>query len=214
MVRRWSCIITLNKINPLTKTFKKIHKISIFKSSVNFKKFSHKFTKFKRKSLIRFKHKTNWLPYTSVFKFWVKDYIFNKNYARYQFFNKIFINNVVFFNFNLIKKLTNFSFNFNFIFYVFLNKNYKYFYKSKIKNISNSALSVGFYPLNINLPISVAPTYRSFDNSFFPFSLNVTHHSFEFTNLFDFIYSLHISKLVEFRRALCILFYFKIFNVK
>ena len=42
----------------------KTHKIFLFKSSVNFKRFTFKITKFKRKSLIRMKHRSLFLIYT------------------------------------------------------------------------------------------------------------------------------------------------------
>ena len=122
MIRRWSCLIDLNNNFHVYNSFLKTHKISVFKSSVNFKRFTFKYTKFKRKSLIRLKHRSNWLIYTNVLKLWIKDYLFNKNYLRYQYFNKIFLNNSFFYNFNFIKnRSVLFFYNFNFIFSVFTN---------------------------------------------------------------------------------------------
>mgnify|MGYP001289333905 CR=1 FL=1 len=57
----------------------------------------------------------------------MKDYLFNKNFSKNQFFNKIFINNFFFYNFNFIKNRNeNFFYNFNFYFSVLINKSYLY----------------------------------------------------------------------------------------
>jgi len=102
MIRRWSCLININTDFKTFNQFSKTHKIFLFKSSVNFKRFTFKITKFKRKSLIRMKHRSLFLIYTNILKYWVKDFMFNKLYLKYQFFNKIFINNFFFYNFNFI----------------------------------------------------------------------------------------------------------------
>jgi len=62
--------------------------------------------------------------------------MFNKLYLKYQFFNKIFINNFYFYNFNFIKNRNeNHFYNFNFYFSTFTKKGYFYFTnKNLIKN--------------------------------------------------------------------------------
>jgi len=161
MIRRWSCVIKLsNSFNNLTK-FTVKHKISLFKSAVNFKRFTFKCTKFKRKALIRVKHRSTFLIYTNVIKFWVKDYMFNKHYLRYQFFSKIFINNFYFYNFNFIKnKNDSFFYNFNFIFNNFTVKNYNFFY-TKNNFFKNSPYTTAFFISNPILDNTTLPSHSS-----------------------------------------------------
>ena len=145
MIRRWSCVINItNNFNNFTQ-FNTLRKITLFKSSVNFKRFSFKITKFKRRSLMRLKHRSSFLIYTNIFKYWVKDFMFNKLYLKYQFFNKIFTNNFFFYNFNFIKNRSElFFYNFNFIFTTLNNK--KFFYFSNKKSIlKNSSLIIAWF---------------------------------------------------------------------
>jgi len=196
MIRRWSCLININNNFNSYDFFKKSHKINLFKNSVNFKRFTFKFTKFKRKSLIRLKHRSNWLIYTNVFKLWVKDYIFNKNYFRYQFYNKIFINNFLFYNFNFIKNRNeNFFYNFNFIFFVFTNKNYSYFFKNKLLNFKNTPITTAWYFNVPQLNNSILPIYTSWENNFYSFNLN-KNYFFELNDTFDSLFSLILNQSV------------------
>lgn len=214
MVRRWSCLIDINNNFNTCNSFKKGHKINLFKSSVNFKRFTFKFTKFKRKSLIRLKHRSNWLIYTNVIKLWVKDYIFNKNYLRYQFFNKIFINNFFFYNFNFIKNRNeSFFYNFNFIFYVFTNKNFFYFFKHKPSFSKYTPLSFAWTYSNPSVNTSILPVYSQWDNHITPYNSFKTPN-YELNDMFDFFLSLTLKKTVEIKKILTLLFYFNILKFK
>ena len=87
MVRRWSRLNVFNNFNPIYFIFK----IDNFKTSVNFKKFSFKITKFKRKNLIKWKHRTNFVSNTYVFKKWISDFFFCKHWFKFQFLNNLFL---------------------------------------------------------------------------------------------------------------------------
>lgn len=209
MIRRWSCLININNNFNEFNFFKKKHKINLFKNSVSFKRFNYKFTKFKRRSLIRFKHKSNWLIYTNVIKLWIKDFKFNKNYLKYQFLNKIFINNFFFYNFNFTKfKKENFFYNFNFIFYVFTKKTNSYFFKNPINYVSYSSLSqawLNHFNLNITTPV----LYSSWDNLYY----NKTQN-FDFNDIFDIFFNILLKKNIEIRKILILLFLNNITNFK
>jgi len=215
MIRRWSCVIQLNNNFTYYKPFFKRYKIVTFKSSVNFKRFSFKFTKFKRKSLIRLKHRSNFLIYTNLIKLWIKDYLFNKNYLRFQFLNKIFINNFYFYNFNFIRnKNDNFINNFNFIFSTFNNKNYFYYYKNNIKNLKNSSLILAFY---LNKPLlneTTVPVFFKDNNLFYPFYTisSLPSSIFDLSLTLDFFFIITLNKILEIKKILIIFFYINIFK--
>lgn len=213
MIRRWSCLININNNFNNYNFFEKNYKINIFKSSVNFKRFTFKFTKFKRKSLIRLKHRSNWLIYTNIIKLWVKDYLFTKNYLKYQFLNKSFVNNFFFYNFNFIKNRTDvFFYNFNFLFCTFTNKNYLYFCKNKPLFIKNSPLFVSFLNNDPIINNSIIPVYSSYENMLFPYVNK--NNQFDLQALFDVFFSINLNKLIEIRKILSIFFLFNLANFK
>lgn len=209
MIRRWSCIINITNNFSNFNQFNKLHKIILFKSSVNFKRFSFKITKFKRRSLMRLKHRSSFLIYTNIFKYWVKDFMFNKLYLKYQFFNNIFINNFFFYNFNFIKnKSESFFYNFNFIFTTLTNK--KFFYFSHKKSlIKNSSLIVAWFVLKPDFNVTVLPIYNNFQNSYFPYQehFNV---NFNLNEIFDLFFKLFLKKNIEINRIISLLFSNKI----
>lgn len=84
MIRRWSHIINLNSQNVTKKPVFFKYYCSSFKKSIIFKKLRFKNTKFKRKTLIRLKHRNNWMIYLQVFNHWTLDFNFAKSYTRYQ----------------------------------------------------------------------------------------------------------------------------------
>jgi hypothetical protein len=214
MIRRWSCLITLNNNFNDCSFFKKNHKTNVFKNSVNFKRFSFKSTKLKRKSLIRIKHQSTLLIYTNVIKLWTKDYIFNKNYIKSQFYKNIYINNFIFYNFNFVKNRSeNFFYNFNFIFSTFTNKNYYYFFNNNLINLKNSPITTAWYLFNPINTSSIIPVYSNWDNQLFQFNINKSY-TFEISDLFDSIFFIILKKNTEIRKILILLYYFNILQFK
>lgn len=213
MIRRWSCIINLNTNFNSHKRFFKHYKITTFKGSVNFKRFSFKFTKFKRKSLIRLKHRSNFLIYTNIIKLWIKDYLFNKNYLRFQFLNKIFVMNFYFYNFNFIKnKNDNFLNNFNFVFSTFNNKNYFYFNKNYINNLRNAPLILAYYLNKPFLNETTLPTFFKDNNVLFSFYTKNNFLNHDFLSDFDFFFNITLNKILEIKKIITIFFYINIFK--
>lgn len=212
MVRRWSCIINItNNFNHFDR-FTKSHKIVLFKSSVNFKRFSFKITKFKRRALMRLKHRSSFLIYTNIFKYWVKDFMFNKLYLKYQFFNKIFVSNFFFYNFNFIKSKSElFFYNFNFIFTTLNNKKF-FYYLQKKSIIKNSPLTIAWFISQPNINETTIPFYSNWQNSYFSYQdyINV---DFELNEIFDLFFQLLLKKNVEIKRIIAILIFYKI-NLK
>lgn len=102
MVRRWSCVNTIN-ISIDFKNFsyflKKRYKFVNFKSSLSLKRFNKKYTKFKRKAFNRIKHLKNWNIYHNVFNIWAKSYSFYKKVNKIQFLNFNMQNTFTFYNF-------------------------------------------------------------------------------------------------------------------
>ena len=217
MVRRWSCVININNNFNKFYNLEKNFKINVFKASVNFKKFTFNYTKFKRKSLIRIKHKSNFLIYTNVIKTWVKDYLFHKNYLKFQFFNKIFTNNFYFLNLAFIKiKNDEFRNNYNFFFSNFTNKNNNYFFSNKKINFfkyttlstAHSDLTFDIKTFN-NLPI--LPIYSSYDNNFFP-TTATSLPLFDINSLFELFNTIFLKKVVEIRKIITLLFFINLKN--
>ncbi len=210
MIRRWSCLININNNFSRFFFFKKKHKINLFKNVVSFKRFNYKLTKFKRRSLIRFKHQSNWLIYTNVIKTWVKDFKFNKNYLKYQFLNKIFIQNFSFYNFNFIKfKKESFFYNFNFLFYVMTRKVNSYFFNNNINNINYFPLSHAWIP-ELSSNTESSSLYYSWDD------LNYVNKNliFDFNTIFDIIFYLTLNKNIEIRKIMNLLFLYNLRNFK
>jgi len=211
MVRRWSCLINITNNFSNNKIFFLKHKINLFKTSVNFKRFTFRLTKFKRKAFIRLKHRSNFLLYTNVLKFWIKDYLFNKHYIKYQYFNKIFINNFFFYNFNFIKNRNeNFFYNFNFYFSILTNKTYSYFY-NKPPFYNHTSLFLAWFLNNPSMSNSIIPVYNQWDDSFFTCkTFNTNDDFFNFTVIFNNLFDIFLKKNVEIRKIFILLFYFKI----
>ena len=208
MIRRWSCLINLNNNFNSWNYYFKNYKIIIFKNSVNFKKFTFKFTKFKRKSLIRLKHKSNWLIYNNVLNLWLKDYIFNKNYYKYQFYNQIFINNFSFFNSHFSKKNNNNnSLNYNFIFSSLIKKNLLFFSKINYINFRNTSINTAWFSKTPINSLEILPLYSKWNNSLFDFN-NTNYLNFDITKIFYLTFSLIFKKSIEFKKILIYLMIF------
>jgi hypothetical protein len=212
MVRRWSCLININNIFNNNRFFLK-HKINLFKTSVNFKRFTFKITKFKRKSFIRLKHRSNFLLYTNILKYWVKDYLFNKHYNRYQYFYKLFINNFFFYNFNYIKNRNeDFFFNFNFYFSILTNKTF-YYFNNKSPFYKNSPLILGWFINSPSSSNSVVPVYNKWEKNFYIYK-SFNNLEFDLTLIFDNIFNIFLKKNIEIKKIFILLFFFKILKVK
>lgn len=210
MIRRWSCVISITNNFSNFNQFNKLHKIVLFKSSVNFKRFSFKITKFKRRSLMRLKHRSSFLIYTNIFKYWIKDFMFNKLYLKYQFFNNIFINNFFFYNFNFIKnKNESFFYNFNFIFTTLTNKKFFYFlHKNPL--IKNSPLTTAWFLAKPDISITVLPIYNNLQNLYFSYQENF-NTDFDLNEIFNLVFNLFLKKNIEINRIVSLLFLHKIF---
>jgi hypothetical protein len=211
MVRRWSCLINItNSFNTNDKFFLK-YKINLFKTSVNFKRFTFKLTKFKRKSFIRLKHRSNFLLYTNVLKYWVKDYLFNKHYSKYQYSNKLFISNFFFYNFNYIKNRNeSFFYNFNFYFSILTNKTF-YYFNNKSPFYKNTPLALAWFFNTPHLNNSIVPVYNQWDNTSFIYKdFNSSNPSFDLSVIFNNFFEIFIKKNIEFRKIIILLFYSKI----
>lgn len=193
-------------ISSLSK-FEKKYKVSSFVSLINLKKFFFKFTKFKRKSLSRIKHKTTWLVYSNIFSLWVKDYFFIKKYIKIQFFYNIFFYNIFFYNINFIKnnninKLNN---NFNFI-YMFLNKKIFNYYNYNLNTFKGVNILNGFNRKNSFISNSVLPISYQFEKEIY-----ITKEPIKDFLFFDeFILNLLLSKIKEFYKILIIINYYSI----
>lgn len=214
MVRRWSHISSINLTFSKFFKFEKKHKIVNFKSSVNLKRFTFKLTKFRRKSMARFKHTANWLLYTSIIKFWSIDYLFFKHFCKMQFFNKIFINNFISYNFNFTKIRNDlFSYNFNFFFSTWSKRSYSHFNNSNFPFLNNNITFVWYQetPITGN---SVKLVYGSWDNIMYPTNLlkidNLFSNNFDLNHVFSSIFDVNIKNLIEIKKILILLFYYKL----
>jgi hypothetical protein len=129
VIRRWPYLIdfAIPALAPFSLRFDS----SKFLKAVNYKHFSIGLTKFKRHKIARRKRNSSWLIYTTIFKFWIKDYNFFKKITKSQFYESIFFSTVAIYNFNYIKKknILNDANNFNFLIYSFPKCFFFYFSK-------------------------------------------------------------------------------------
>ena len=137
MIRRWSYINSFNFFfkEKIFFSFKKLGKIKVFKATLSAKRFTKKYTKFRRKAFNRLRHQTNSLIYTNLFKFWAKDFLVTKNIIRHQLSFNLYAHNFFFFDWSsCINKNPNIFFN-SFFFFVNNFKNKKHFQTNYLFNI-------------------------------------------------------------------------------
>lgn len=117
--------------------FKKFSKKRVFKLTVSTRKFYKKYSKYRRKSFNRLRHKNNSTFYWNIFKFWCQSYQNSKTfYKKYWLFN-LFKFNFVTFNINSLKIIENdLFFNEN---YLLLSFNSFFNFQNNI-NISNNLI--------------------------------------------------------------------------
>ena len=106
MIRRWSRINNYNiPLRPLLHLSLRFKILSMYKA-LNFKMYVQNLTKFKRQKLSSWRRKQNWLVYSQILRYWIRDYSFNKKTVRSQFIEAQHACAIYAFNYNLIKKKT------------------------------------------------------------------------------------------------------------
>jgi hypothetical protein len=206
MVRRWSRINNFNiDIGSSFFFIKKQNKLNLFKTSVNFKKFKFKYTKFKRKSLTRIKHSSTFLVYTNIFKFWSKNYIFNKHLSKAQYAHNVSLKNIFFYNFNFIKnKNENIFYNLNFLFLTLNKKKYLQQHKNcEFFFFKNTNITFGWSNYSFNPNSGVIPAYSQFDFNMYPTSSTINNF-YDYSELFYILYLINIQKYIELYKVLLI----------
>ena len=179
MVRRWSRINDFNFSlkNKKLFFFKKSSKSRVFKLTVSTRKFFKKYTKFRRKAFNRLRHKTNWLLYSNVLKFWSHDYLKTRTFGKKFLLNNVYTYNLVSFNWSSTKNL-NIDLFFN-VTYSILNLNALIFKK----NINTSSVDFFFWKNFKNISIAMiedisdldmnpAPSLFYYDKFFYEFDNN------------------------------------------
>lgn len=214
MVRRWSYLNEINKDFRRFNVFEKRHKISNFKVSVNFKRFTFKITKFKRKALVRLKHRSTFLLYTNIVKLWSKDYLFNKHLARFQCYNKVTYSNFFFYNFNFTRNRSeSLRHNFNFFFSVLSKKVFKYYHPASFSYFKYSPIVFAWSYKTPSLNNTTVPTCSEWDDCFYPFYPE-KKSQFNFSEIFNLFPDLILKKTIEIKKILLLLFYFKTLELK
>jgi len=175
MVRRWSRI---NEFNFSLKTkklffFKKSSKSRMFKLTVSTRKFFKKYTKFRRKAFNRLRHKSNWLVYSNVLKFWSHDYLNTKAFIKKAWFINSQKFSFIVFNWSSVKNLNSelfFNLNYNLLNLNSLFSKTKYNYSKKFffwTNFKNVSICLNdFNELTAN-DVNPLPALSYFDNNFY-----------------------------------------------
>lgn len=106
MIRRWSCLNIFNLDFESNVDFFFQRKFNIMKlaRTLNYKKSTFGLTRFRRHRLAKRKRHSNWVLYTQVIRYWIKDYDFNKQLVRSQFFNSIFLHSLYAYSCYYVKK--------------------------------------------------------------------------------------------------------------
>ena len=195
MVRRWSRLNDINLSFQNFSIFNKMYKLKIFRSVVWFKRFSTGFTKLKRKAFIRMKHRSTFLIYTNVIKFWISDYFFNKKTTQFIYFFQITTN--MFLTYFFISnqfKLKQFTSGINF--FLITKKNYN-------MNIKHANLFLNWLDINAPLTPNIPYLYSSGLELY-----QVTNkQTFELFNLENFFMFNYIQRVLEIYKIFSILYY-------
>lgn len=199
MIRRWSHVIELANDFSLPFYYKKRFKFRIFRLNVRFRRFNLKKTKFKRKALMRFRHRTNWYLYFNIIKTWSQDFKFNKNYAEYQYLNNILQNNAVIFDPNYFKFKSEFYlYNFDGKISNISKKFYCYLHKKPLDSIKNVNFTFAWFIDDFDSTSNIIPLYQYYDFKFFNPATTVKQSSLFFYKNFNFI--LTLIKILELRK--------------
>ena len=135
--------------------------------------------------------------------------MFNKLYLKYQFFNKIFINNFYFYNFNFTKSKSElFFYNFNFIFATLNNKKILYYFKQP-SIFKNASVTTAWFISKPNINETTVPFYNSWQDLYFSYN-NETLLDFDLDKIFNIFFILFLQKNIEIRRIISILIFNKI----
>lgn len=210
MVRRWSRINEFNFFfkNKKLFFFKKSSKYKMFKLTVSTRKFYKKYTKFRRKAFNRLRHKTNWIIYSNLFKFWSYDYLTTKTINKKFWLMNSQQFNFIAFNWSSVKN-TNSELFFNFSYHM-LNINSLFFkQKTEILNSNNFLFWKNFKNISIALTetfntidAEAASSLLLYDNLFYeiPNDLNLFLNYdffifFKLNDTYSFQYLLNIYKL-------------------
>jgi len=221
MIRRWSCLTEINSIlNPSSVfTFKKSSRILIFRRSIRFKRYIKKttITKLKRKSLIKMKHKTNWLPYFYVLRTWCMDFLFARQLTSFEYINGFFLNSFYFYNFNRVHMSNNFNANnFNFIYASITLKLYSYLNLNMNGYLHGNNLTIAFCDETPLLDKTSVPAFYDWSRQLIKFDSKFASY-FRWDPIFEFLYNSSIFKIIELNKILIILFFYnfnKFKNVK
>lgn len=200
MIRRWSHVIELENDFSLPFYYKKRFKFRIFRLNVRFRRFNLKKTKFKRKSLMRFRHRTNWYLYFNIIKTWSQDFKFNKNYAEYQYLNGILVNNAVVFDPNYFKFKSEFYlYNFDGRISNISKKFYCYLHKKSLNVIKNVNFTFAWFLNNFDTASGIVPLYQYYDFKFYDPSITIKKTFFFFYKNLNF--TLNLIKILEIRKT-------------
>jgi hypothetical protein len=201
MIRRWSCLNEVNEALRLFTKFKKSFRFITFRTSVSFKRYTRKTTKLKRKSLIRVKHATNWIPYSNVVALWARDFIFWRHIASFQYFNRLFLKNFYLYNFNLIKtNNSGVANNFNFFFSTISHKAYFYFNPQfNLRFINNARITLGSCNDQPLFDKTAVPVYYNWENQLYLFKTTFINssHLDDFWGFLHFFYTFQIFEMYK-----------------
>lgn len=210
MIRRWSYVKGTNVDCFEFSRLERRSRMRVFRTSVSYKKFIHKVTKFRRKAVARIKHKTNWVLYNNVIKLWTRDFAFNKHYAKFQYCNKVLLNNFLSYDFNFIKNRSEALFsNFNFILSAWSRKSYFYFRPWGSVPFKNAPITFAWCSDTPDFDKSVVPAYYSWNDQLFPANVSVSA-DYDINDFFFAVFGIFLKKNIEFRKLLNVLFYFKL----
>jgi uncharacterized membrane protein len=213
MIRRWSHVIELSNDFLASFYFKKRFKFRIFRLSVRFKRFNLKKTKFKRKALIRLKHRANWYLYFNVIKTWTQDLKTNKNYFKYQYLNNILATGAVVFDPNYFKfRSEHYLYNFNGKISNISKKFYLYLHKFSFDYARSINLTFAWSEDAFDSSSNVIQLYSHGDLNFYNGNALAKKESVGFLNSLSF--SLLLFKIVELRTFLNTLLFTIFANVK
>jgi hypothetical protein len=197
MVRRWSCLNNLN-LKPHAIFVLRFENLKLTKA-INYKNFSLGLTKFKRAKLAQKKRNTSWMLYTAILRFWIKDYNLFKKIAKLQFLHLIFVNSVLIYDFNCIKKkniLNNTTYS-TFLTYSVSNLFFNYFWKKYHHNntlrlihplINNNFLIANYDTTEFLHSDKVLPLLRQFENTFYNSNYSISIAKTQLPVFHDFIF--------------------------
>lgn len=228
MIRRWSHLNIFNNISNqnLSKLYKK-SKLVLFKANVkykHFRKFKLLFKTTKRRAYRHLKHRSTFLVFSNIFKFWTIDYKNYINISKFEYTFNIYSFNYLIYNSNFLKNNNpDLHYNTNFLFSSLtirrnamllpIQKNFNIKYKEL--STKNNSISLIWHNETkddltwLNETNLYFLLFINFDSQYVPASYDITKLNFNYQIIFSTLFLIFLKKIFSYYSLFVFFFYTK-----